>query len=98
MINRFKQVAYKLNHSPVWNHSMLCVFLYALEMIWLLSIEIYRYFNSGYSKGVLKAWLLMTIPLILVWLLLGLRNYYINKKIGIWKHYQKKTRKGKLID
>lgn len=77
---------------------MLCVLLYALEMVLLTAIVIYRYFFVGFVGEALKAWLLMTVPLILVWLLLGLRNYYINKKIGIWKHYQNKTRNGKLID
>jgi hypothetical protein len=61
-------------------------------------IFIYRYFIVGIVGDALKVWLIMTVPLLLGWLLLGLRNYFINKKIGIWKYYQSKTRNGKLID
>jgi hypothetical protein len=67
-------------------------------MVVLFSVEIIRYSRVGYSEGLLKTWLIMTVPLCIGWLLLGLRNYYINKKIGIWKYYQSKTRNGKLID
>ena len=77
---------------------MLCVFLYLLEMFLFISIFIYRYFFVGFVGEALKVWLIMTVPLICIWLIFGIRNYYINKKIGIWNFYRKKTRNGKLND
>lgn len=99
MENRFVKIADKLNHSPVWNHTMLCLFLYVCEMIVLVVIVLGKlYVGKVILAGAFKAWILMTVPLVVVWLLLGLRNYRIHKKMGIWKYYQSKTRNGKLID
>jgi len=78
---------------------MLCLFLYACEMMVLGVIVLGKlYLGKVILAGAFKAWILMTVPLIVVWLLLGLRNYRIHKKMGIWKYYQSKTRNGKLID
>jgi predicted membrane metal-binding protein len=96
--NRLIKNGVKLNLSPIWHHTMLFLFLYGLEMLVFVAIFIYRYFIVGFVGEALKVWLIMTVPLIIAWLILGLRNYYINKKIGIWKHFQNKTRKEKLID
>ena len=98
MENRFVRLADKFNHSPVWNHTMMCVLLYAMEMVFLAVVEIVRFFTVGYSAGLLKAWLLMTVPLLFTWVIFGIRNYYIHKKMGIWNYYRKKTRNGKLLD
>jgi len=99
MENRFVNIADKLNHSPVWNHTMLCLLLYVCEMIVLVVIVLGKlYVGKVILAGAFKAWILMTVPLVVVWLLLGLRNYRIHKKMGIWKYYQSKTRNGKLID
>ena len=92
-------MADKLNRSPVWNHTMLFLFMYAMEMFVLVAIVIGKLFTGKLIvAGAFKAWLFMTVPLIVGWLIFGLRNYYINKKIGIWNYYRKKTRNGKLID
>lgn len=95
-MNKLQKIADRLNHSPVWNHTMLLVLLYFWEMAVLAVVEIIRYASVGYSQGLLKAWLLMTVPLLFIWVIFGVRNYYIHKKMGIWNYYRKKTRNGKL--
>lgn len=99
MGNKFTRIADKLNRSPVWNHTLLYLRMYTLEMIVFIAIVIGKLFvGKFFLSEYLKLWLIMTVPLIVVWLLLGLRNYRIHKKMGIWKYYQSKTRNGKLID
>jgi hypothetical protein len=97
MENRFVRLADKFNRSPVWNHTMMCVFLYAMEMCVLVLIVIGKLFTGNLIvAGALKAWLFMTVPLLFIWVIFGIRNYYIHKKMGIWNYYRKKTRNGKL--
>ena len=96
MKNRFVRLADKLNHSPVWNHTMMCVFLYAMEMVIFITIFIYKFFVVGLIGDALKVWLIMTVPLLFIWVIFGISNYYIHKKMGIWNYYRKKTRNGKL--
>ena len=98
-MNKLQKIADRLNHSPVWNHTMLLVLLYFWEMVVWVGIVFSEFFTKKFLPWEdFKLWLIMTVPLIFIWLIFGIRNYYINKKIGIWKYYQSKTRNGKLID
>lgn len=99
MKSRFVKIADKLNHSPVWNHTMLFALLYLCEMVVLVTIVIGKLLvGKVILAGAIKAWLLMTSISIVGWLVLGIRNYHIHKKTNIWKYYTSKTRNGKLID
>lgn len=97
MENRFVRLADKFNRSPVWNHTMMCVFLYAMEMVVWIGIVISEFFTRKFLPWEdFKLWLIMTVPLLFIWVIFGIRNYYIHKKMDIWNYYRKKTRNGKL--
>ena len=99
MKSRLVRISDKLNHSPVWNHTMLFVLLYVWEMVVLSAIAIGKLVvGKAILAGAFKAWFLITSITIVGWLLLGVRNYHIHKKMNIWKYYISKTRNGKLID
>jgi hypothetical protein len=96
-VNKLQKIADALNHSPVWNHTMIFVLLYFWEMVIFATVLAYKYFVVGSVGEALKVWLIMTLPLILAWLLLAFRNYRIHQKIGIWNYYRKRTRNGRLF-
>lgn len=96
-MNKFQKIADRLNHSPIWNHTMLLVLLYFWEMVVLGGIVISEFFTRKFLLWEdFKLWLIMTVPLLFIWVIFGIRNYYIHKKMGIWNYYRKKTRNGKL--
>lgn len=81
----------KLNNSPVWSHSG----LYFLAFVSTSLIAIAALIISFSKYGKVKSGFFTVLAAIFGFLIIGyflmaIRNYYIDKKIGIWNHYQEK--------
>lgn len=98
-MNKFYLFFQKLNNSPIWNHAGLFFFVFIVITLITMTSLIVSIEKWGEIKpGFFIVFGAIHSAIFISFLLLAVRNYYINKKIGIWNHYKKKTKNGRLID